>query len=270
MSNDIYTIRKNLAQIASQLRQGKLIPPVQALHTALVLVSRQSLLRNEREEFEHMFRDSVDRLNADPNLRKIYPLSLQYVPGNEKQLAGDLVELSSMLQDESTAEAEAAAKALAAKKQEALDLGQGYLDTKEHDKARGVFNGLVAEYPDDSDLRADIGERVLKAGLYEDAVEHLSIAVEQNPYLLQYYNRLGIALRKLGRYDTAEQYYLKALPLAPEDAYLHFNIGRLYAEWNKWEKALEHGETASSLKPDFEEAKKLSDFSRKKLRGATS
>lgn len=265
MSQDLINARRQLTQINTQLRQGKIMPAVQALHGALNTVIRLSLMRNEKEEFERLFTDAVMRLNADKPLRKIYPLALEYSPGSEKRLIADLAELLAMLQEESMAEAEAIAQALAAKKAAILEEGQGYLDAQEHDKARGVFKSLIETYPDDSEMRADIGERVLKTGLYEDAVEHLSAAVAQDPYVLNYYNRLGIALRKLGRFDVAESYYMKALPLAPEDPNLHFNVGRLYLEWTKWEKAMEHGDKAAALNPTFAEARKLSDFARRKM-----
>jgi Flp pilus assembly protein TadD len=268
MAQDLINARRHLSQINTQLRQGKIMPAVQALHSALNIVIRQSLMKAEKDEFERMFTDAVLRLNNDKSLRAIYPLALEYGPGSEKRLIADLAELLDMLQEESMAEAEGIAQALIAKKAAVLAEGQGYLDAAEHDKARGVFNALIETYPDDSDLRADIGERVLKAGLYEDAVEHLTAAVEQAPYVLHYYNRLGIALRKLGRFDVAEFYYLKALPLAPDDPNLHFNVGRLYLEWTKWDKAVEHGDTAAALNPDFVEAKKLSEFARKKLEAA--
>lgn len=265
MAQDLTSARRQLSQINTLLRQGKIMPAVQALHSALLITSRQSLMKAEKEEFERLYGDAVMRLNADKPLRKIYPLALEYHPGSEKGLIADLAELLAMLQEESMAEAEAIAKALQAKKQAALEEGQAQLDAKEYDAAKSTFNTLVATYPDDSELRANIGDRLLRAGLYEDSVEHLAAAVEQDPYDLQYYNRLGIALRKLGRFETAESYYMKALPLAPDDPNLHFNVGRLYLEWTRWDKAREHGEKAVALSPEFAEARKLADFARKKM-----
>ncbi|GHV51949.1 hypothetical protein FACS1894168_4150 [Deltaproteobacteria bacterium] len=104
-----------------------------------------------------------------------------------------------------------------------------------------------------------------KAGLYEDAAGYLASAVEINPQALNLYNHLAIALRKLGRFDVAEGYYMKALPMAPNDPYLLFNIGRLYLEWSKWDKAAEFGEKALKAQPDFAEANKLVLFAQKKI-----
>ena len=254
--------RRQLAGIKSQLRYGQLLPATQALRNALVAVMGQPLMKNERAEFENLFATATQQMNSNPYLRKIYPLELVYAPGNEKQLSDNLAELLSMLQDEAIAEAENAAQLIAEKKAQALAKGQEFLDGEEFDAARAVFQGISDEHPDDGDLKADIGERVFKAGLYEDAVAYLGSAIELDPGSVHYYNRLGIALRKIGRFDTAEMYYLRALQLAPEDAYLHFNTGRLYLEWRRWNKAIEHAELACALEPSLEEARKLAAYCR--------
>lgn len=265
MSQELSTARRNLTQINSLLRQGKLLPAAQSLHSALMLIAGRPLMKTEREELDRLFDDAIRRLNADPYLRKLYPLSLNYVPGAEKLFADEVVELLNVLQEATMAEAEEAAQALAEKKAKVLAEGQSKLDAGEHNAARAVFSALSGEHPDDSDLKADIGERVMKAGLYEDAAAYLSEAVAIDPHALQYYNRLGMALRKLGRFDAAEDFYLKAFDIAPENTSLLFNIGRLYLEWERWDKAVELGEKAAALQPDFIEARKLADFARKKM-----
>lgn len=265
MSQDIVTIRRQLKQAPSTLRQGKTMSAVQAVVAALRLVLTTPLMKSEKDEFSGLVKDAVDYLNNDAALRKIYPLELEYRHGGEKQLFDDMTELLEVLKDESTAEATEVAKAMEAKKTAALTAGQEHLDAKEFDKARTVFSDISGEYPTDSQLKGAIGEKALNAGLYEDAAEYLGAAVDLDPNALPLYNRLAIALRKLGRFDVAEGYYQKALPLAPEDPYLLFNVGRLYAEWGKWDKALEFGEKAYTVEPSFEEAKKLAAFARRKL-----
>ena len=128
-----------------------------------------------------------------------------------------------------------------------------------------MFGAISGEFADDSQLQSEIGEKFLSEGLYEDAAEYFTDAVTIDPNALHVYNRLGIALRKLERFDVAEDYFMKALPLAPNDPNLMFNVGRLYLDWGKWAKAVEYGEKAHALRPDFAEAMKLANFARKKL-----
>ena len=265
MSQDIVTIRRQLKQVPSSLRQGKMVPAVQYTLAALRLLLTTPLMKAEKDEFVGLIKEAIDYINDDSSLRKIYPLALGYHVGEEKQLFDDLHELLDILKDESLAEVEELTRIKAAKTAEALEKGQQHLDADEIDKARDVFKNIAAEFPNDSKLKGDIGEKMLAKGEFEDAASYLSEAVDLDPDQLHLYNRLAIALRKLGRFDVAENYYIKALPLAPEEPTLLFNIGRLYAEWGKWDKALEYGEKAYAIMPQFEEAKKLAAFARRKL-----
>ncbi|MCC8193722.1 MAG: tetratricopeptide repeat protein, partial [Deltaproteobacteria bacterium] len=223
------------------------------------------LMKGERDEFAALVREAVEYVNTDKGIRRIYPLALGYVPGEEKKLLEELLELADILKDETMSEVEELARSMAAKKEAALAKGQEHLDNKDYDEARSVFNAISGEFPEDGKLRGDIGEKFLNAAQYEDAARYYSEAVHLDPKALNNYNRLAIALRKLGRYDIAEAYYMRALPLAPEDPNLLFNIGRLYLEWEKWGKAVEYGEKAHALHPGFAEAQKLANFARKRM-----
>ena len=265
MSQDIVTLRRQLKLVGSTLRQNKITSAVQYVVSALRLMLTTPLMKAEKSEFSDLILEALGYLNNDRELRTLYPLALAYQPGEEKKLLEELTDLLEVLNERRVSETDDLVKSLAAQKRRALDQGQEYLDARNFDEARAVFSAISSEYPNDSALKGAIGEKALNAGLYEDAALYLSQAVDLDPTALHLYNRLAIALRKLGRFDVAESYYQKALPLAPEDPYLQFNVGRLYAEWAKWDKALKYGEKALALLPEFEEARKLVAFSRKKL-----
>ena len=82
---------------------------------------------------------------------------------------------------------------------------------------------------------------------------------------IQVYNRIGIALRKLGRFEAAERYYRKAIEWKDDDPNIFFNLGRLYVEWKQWRKAVKAAKIVLRLNPDFEPAQKLQAFAEKKL-----
>ena len=253
MSQDIVSVRSKIKLVNSSLRQGKPVPAVQAVVSTLRLMLSTPLMKAERDEFAGLVREAIDYINNDAGIRRIYPLALAYTPGEEKRLFEELQELLEVLKEETMSEVEELAK------------GQEHLDNKDYDSARSVFGAISGEFPDDGNLHGEIGEKYLNAGLYEDAASHYTEAVNLDPNALHNYNRLAIALRKLGRFDVAEDYYMRALPLAPEDPNLLFNIGRLYLEWEKWDKAVSYGEKAHALHPEFMEAQKLANFARKKI-----
>lgn len=264
MSQDIVTTRRQLAQVSSALRQGKTLPAVQTVVGALRLILSTPLMKAEREELEKLIAEAVDYIGNDATIRQIYPIALTYEKGQEKDIYETLSELLGLLKEATVADGVAASEA---RKQAAIAKGQEHLDAQEYDDARAVFKEVAQEHPDDGTLKSDIGERMLNAGLYEDAADYLAEAVHLDPAALHNYNKLAIALRKLGRYDAAEEYYMKVVPLAPEDANLMFNIGRLYLEWERWDKAVAYGEKALAINPEFVEAGKLARFAKRKMEG---
>ncbi len=264
MSSELTKARQQLNQIKSQVKQSKLIPAAQALQSALGTVLRSSLLSSERTEFEDLIRDAAGALANSDTVRKVFPLSLAYAPGQEREFLDTVQQLLEILEGMALENAEEQMQLLEARKKIGLDNAQQHLDKKEYDKAEAAFSGLAKQMPNDVDLLRDIGERYLKAERYENAFTYFSQAIEIDPSLVSLYNRIGIALRKLNNFETAEMYYLKALQYAGKDPNLFFNIGRLYIEWEKWAKAEQVANIILKLDPNFVEAGKLLSFAQKK------
>ena len=264
MSTELIKARQQLTQIKTQVKQNKLIPAAQALQSALSTVIRSSLLSSERTEFEDMISDAAAALARVDSVRKVFPLSLTYTPGQEREFLDTVQQLLEILEGMAVENAEEQMQLLEARKKIGLDTAQQHLDKKEYDAAEAAFSGLVKQMPGDVDLLCDIGDRYLKAERYESAFTYFSQAIEIDPSLVNLYNRIGIALRKLKQFETAEMYYLKALQYSGKDPNLFFNIGRLYVEWERWDKAEQVAGIILKLDPNFAEAGKLLTFAQKK------
>lgn len=265
MSGELTKARQLLSQVRGQLRQGKVMPAAQALQSALVIALKNPLMRAEREEFERLFADAAYHLDSDPELRKLFPLKIAYQPGGERELLDITRELVAAVNNSAVTEAQEQLARLEARMKAGVLRGQQHLDVQEFSEADAVFRALVAEFHDDPNLRGDIGDRLLRAGRYEEAFEYLSQALDMNPQSVFLYNRIGIALRKLGRFEAAEKYYLKAVQNVGHDPNLFFNLGRLYVDWKRWDKVAKSAAVALKLKPDFDEARKMLEFAEKQL-----
>ena len=80
-------------------------------------------------------------------------------------------------------------------------------------------------------------EKALK--LYNKAYEKLleaNKADSRNPDILNY---LGFTLRKAGKYEQAEKYYLKGLEIKPDHNGINEYLGELYVKTNRIDKANE-------------------------------
>jgi len=265
MSGELTKARQKLTGINASLKMGKYMAAAQALNDAIVIMLSAQLMKSEREEFTQMLDSTVYALNNHKELRKFYPLLLHYAPGGEKKLLEEIYEMRKVLQEDVNENAQKDLEALENRKSEGLARGQQHLDEQQFDEARQVFDKLTSEFPGDAELKADIADRYYKTGLNQDAVGHLSQAINESPESIHLYNRIGMVLRKMQDYESAENYFRRALGICQTDEYLFFNLGRLYYDWQKWGKMAEAAKLAIAINPNFVEAKKLLAFAQKKL-----
>lgn len=265
MGNELQTARKKLNSVNTYLKQDKYRPAVQAVSDSIVLMLKSSLMKNEREEFADLLANATTYLNNNKKLREIYPLVISYEPGNEKALYESLQELLREIDAMVSEDAQGTMAAREQLKQTSLDQGQKHLDNEEFEQAQKVFDELLKDFNNDTNLKTDIADRYLKAERYKEALGLLETALEDDPNAIHLYNRIGIVLRKLQDFETAEKYYLKALNICSNDEYLYFNIGRLYFDWKQWKKMAGAAERALAINPEFDQATKMLQFARKKL-----
>lgn len=266
MSSELIKARSQITQAKAHVKQNKFIPAVQNLYEALATVLRTPLMKTEKEEFARLLEDCATQLGANPEFRKLIPLQINYQAGEEREFMALLRDCLNELQQNAVSEAKDHLARLAEQRALSLRRGEQLLTERKDDEARDLFNTLIRDNDNDPSLRAEIGEIYLRSAHYEDAYEHLSQALEDSPESLHLYNRVGMALRKLGRFDTAEKYYFKAKELLPKDPNIYFNLGRLYVDWRQWDKVVSMAQKALSLYPDFLEAKKMLSFAQKKMR----
>jgi tetratricopeptide (TPR) repeat protein len=251
--------------VRTLLRQGKILPAVQGTQSALLTLLKEQLIKTERQEFETLLQEAMNYLANDATVRKIYPLQLAYTPGQERECNESLKDLVGALHDLVAEEAQEQLRQREERKRSLLARGKAELADGATEKGLRTVAELEQDFPDDPALRGEIGKILLEAGQFEAAVEYLQYALEKAPDLLPLYNLIAIALRKLDRFETAEQYYLRASEYMRMEPPLYFNIGRLYVDWKKWEKAIKAAHAALRLKPDFMEAQKLIAYAEKQL-----
>lgn len=265
MSASLIKARSKLNSIRTHLKQGKYHPAAQAYHDALITFLKEPLMKAEKEEFQRLLADNAHHLNNDKELRKVFPLTIEYAPGGEREVLDVIKEMLEVLLKETTNDAQLLMSALEDRKKKELARGQKALDNQDFDQASEIFKHLVKDFSDDPELKADIGDRLIRAGRYEEAYEYLAAAIDESPESIHFYNRIGIALRKMGKFDVAEKYFSRAVKFAGRDPHLFFNLGRLYVDWKKWDKCAKAANVAIKLNPNFTEAQKMLTFAKKKL-----
>jgi tetratricopeptide (TPR) repeat protein len=135
-------------------------------------------------------------------------------------------------------------------------LGKIYLSKGDVEKADSAFKAAIAIDPKNAGLRTEIGEAYLNSGHDEKAADAFkgSLNVVESVHV---YNRLGIALRRKGRYLEAIDEYKKAVRLDPEDEVIYYNMGRAYLEANMKRDAISSFKKALEIDPNFKECKEM-------------
>lgn len=241
------------------------MPALQALYDTVLAMVKYPLMKAEKEEFERLVSDGAYHIMADPVIRKSAALEIGYVPGQEREMLDNLRTLLEVFQESFQQEAEEALRLAQEARAAQLAKGQALLDEDDANGAREVFSDLAKANSEDGDLRVDIGDRFLQAGYYQDAAFYLGDALAMNPNSAHIFNSLAMAQRKLGNFAEAEKCYLKAAQGGYKDSHLFFNMGRLYVDWQKWDKAVKAAGGALAMDPNFEEARKLKNYAEKML-----
>lgn len=265
MSQELIKARSKINSVRTYVKQDKLLPAIMSLYESLQIVLRTPLMRNEKQEFDRLVKDALDYLNNDPEFRKLCPVLLEFKPGSEKELLESLQSVLEDLQGSAVDEAKQLLETIEKHKREQMERGKNLLEKGKHKDAKSVFDRLTITYRDDTDLKAEIAELYLKHERYEEALEYLNQALEDYPESVHLYNRIAIVLRKMGKFETAEGYFKRAITYGKDDPGLFFNMGRLYVDWKKWKMVEKTAMRALQLEPDFGEAQKMLNFARKKM-----
>ena len=103
---------------------------------------------------------------------------------------------------------------------------------------------------------------LLLLGLAQQASQRIDAAVatfrrltQLKPQTFEYWNNFAIVARQAGDMETAEQASLNATGLAPQNADVHYNLGLLYAQQQRWLPARRALLDAVQLEPGFIEAR---------------
>ncbi len=134
-----------------------------------------------------------------------------------------------------------------------ISAGKIYLVNGNHKKAQAAFEVAVKLEPAKGE---EIAEELLKEGKAELAETFFRNSLAADSGNAHIYNRLGIALRRQGKWFDAIEEYKKAIKIDPKDDVIYFNMGKAYIEGGNKDEAADSFKKALKINPALEEAKK--------------
>ena len=115
-----------------------------------------------------------------------------------------------------------------------------FLTRKQYKRAKALCTKLLAERPKEVYLHYKLGEIAFALGDMEEAITHLTKALEIQPLKADTYNNLGVALREAGKVDEAIVSFKEALAIKPDYYKAHDNLGTVLASMGKMDEAVKH------------------------------
>jgi tetratricopeptide (TPR) repeat protein len=122
------------------------------------------------------------------------------------------------------------------------------------ERALGLLNQALKQYPESYELNAATGKIYLAAGQYRNAVKHFEKVLSKKPEEVEILNQIALAYFNLGDETKASQYWNKSFKIKPQQLKektlnYYLNLGILYIEQKKYLEAANVFQTALSMNP---------------------
>jgi len=126
-----------------------------------------------------------------------------------------------------------------------VNLAAGNLETHNYNRGRGLLDRAQSLEPEHPEIMVNYGYLQDALGDWKTAVADYVKALSISPYSRDAYLNLGIDYAQHHLFDLAESALLKGLTVAPQDAALHYWLGRTYQEQSKRDLAVKQFEAAA-------------------------
>jgi Flp pilus assembly protein TadD len=109
----------------------------------------------------------------------------------------------------------------------------------------------------DVDTKLQVSEILTENGYEKEADKIINRLLSFKYTGIENYNKIGISLRKQGKFKEAEQSYMAALNYHSDNAAIYFNMGVLHLYESKPERAAECFAKALKINPEFSKARAM-------------
>ncbi len=134
------------------------------------------------------------------------------------------------------------------------NLGIGLDKLGRYDEAVAHLSEAVQLNPDDDVSHINLGRILCRRGRYAEAEAHFAEVARLHPGDDKAQNEWGKVVYTLGKYEEAVPHFSAALRLNPGDADAHNNLGVVLDKQGKYEEAVAHFTEALRLNPGFADA----------------
>lgn len=123
------------------------------------------------------------------------------------------------------------------------------LNNKKFQEANEIYQNLVLQFPDNSELYHEFGIALIAQNQPKLAIEKFLQSVRSDPKNANYNSDLGEMYRRVGILDQAVKFNLEAVKLNSELDNTNYNLGLAYFDKENFDKAIVHFKKAIEINP---------------------
>ncbi|EPR39817.1 Pentatricopeptide repeat-containing protein [Desulfovibrio sp. X2] len=268
LKKGVKTIREHVARAKAYVGRMDVPRTLEALCDALsLLVATPVIMGREKFEITILIDEVLRTLAAMPQMQGLLPKGIALGKGQEKQL---LARLSSLRDKIRLAIEKAEYEKVYAYKQaidKAILCAQQLAKEGQMDQARLAFRKTADRFAGEPGILQDIGGRLVRCGMFQEAVEYLEEAIKGDPKDPRPYNHLLTALENLGETERALEMTKTALRNFGPSERTYTIMARLHCALKQWDEAFDMANAALDLSPYASEAEAILDEVRPRIFG---
>ena len=108
-----------------------------------------------------------------------------------------------------------------------------------HEEAVQLYRAYLAQYPDRADVRVFLGAALLSMNRNSEALEQALRAIEIDPHYAKGFALGGRVHAELQDWSIAEEFFIKALAIDPQDRDTLYFLGRMFCAAGRSDKAVD-------------------------------
>ena len=255
--NQTKAIKENIARARAYFGKGEDLKSLYALCESLGALIKGQVFGREKVEVGILIDEVLRGLNQREEIRTMIKAPLEYKRGQEKRLFLVLGRLHDAIKENRERVAREERRGEMMQLDDLILEGQKFLDAKQPVEARKFFRRATERYPEIRGLNVDVGQRLLKAGLFQECIEYFEKSIELDPSDSRPYTFLVMAYEALQDMDKAEEMVMNVLKRFGANESVYMRLARIHLQKRNWNEAYDAAQKVLEINPLHAEAKKI-------------
>lgn len=251
------TIREDIARARAYAKKNEYLRTLECLANALKNLVTSPIFGAEKFEIHAHLDEAMRDLNKMPMIQKLFPNGLNYQKGKEKAFYGKLIRLHKKL-------GEAMEKARVAKLRKRLGVlddnlikAEKLVKSDNQLEARKLYRKISEYFQDIDGIDSDIGNRLANFGMFPEAVEYLTKALEVQQNDVRAHNALILCYEGMEETDKAINAIKECMRYVGSSENLYLRLAKQHLKKREWGEVFNNASAAVERNPLNMEAKKL-------------